>query len=132
MLRGSCQVNVHHRRASELRMSARSQRAARALLGETASRYLRRVDLKIRHGHSPAAGYTCAIKSANSERGKINSELQRTMQRSPTVVGLRAVLTVIMKGAQMTRRLHWESNLEGLVGMGLLLYMAFAFVVLAR
>jgi hypothetical protein len=32
----------------------------------------------------------------------------------------------------MDRTRHWESKLDGVVGLGLLLFLAFAFVMLAR
>jgi len=46
--------------------------------------------------------------------------------------GVLAVLTLITKGEQMVRTPHWESYLEGVVGVGLLLFLAFAFVIMAR
>jgi hypothetical protein len=32
----------------------------------------------------------------------------------------------------MARTLHWESNLEGVLGVGLLLCLTFAFVMMAH
>ena len=56
---------------------------------------------------------------------------KKPTSREP-IDALLPVLTVVMKGAQMARTLHWESNLEGVLGVGMLLCWALAFLMMAH